>query len=36
VTILFGPKRDEIGGGWNKLNIEDVLFPKYTVIRTLK
>jgi hypothetical protein len=36
VTIIFGPKRDEITGGWSKLNNEDIFFAKYTIIRMIK
>jgi hypothetical protein len=36
LRIIFGPKRDENIGGWNKLHNEDLLFIKYMVIRMIK
>jgi hypothetical protein len=35
---IFGPKRDEVTGGWRKLNNEEVhnLFPSPSIIRVIE
>jgi hypothetical protein len=35
---IFGPKRDEVTGGWRKLHNEDLhnLYPSHSIIRIIK
>jgi hypothetical protein len=35
---IFGPKRDEVTGGWRKLHNEDLhgLYPSASIVRVIK